>query len=261
MPIARTALIRPGLRALCAVALLLIGAVPATGQVERSVDLELVLAVDVSASVDREEYGLQVQGLARAFRDPSVRAAIRRAGVRGIAVAVIQWAAGREQAVAIDWTWLNGDPSVAAFAARIAAMPRAFVGTDTVIAGAIRFGARQIAANRFDGLRRVIDVSGDGGAEASGLTRSARDSAVAAGVVINGLAIENEVADLRRFFRDHVIGGADAFAMSAAGYADFAATMRRKLIREIANTPIARANRDCPMAIWPIRSIFARSTR
>ncbi len=244
MPNARTALNRPGLGALCALALSVTGTMSASGQVEQSVALELVLAVDVSTSVDGEEYGLQVQGLARAFRDPQVGAAIRHAGRRGIAVAVVQWAAGRQHAVTVGWTWLRGAASVAAFAARIAHMPRAFVGSDTVIAGAIRFGARQIATNRFDGFRRVIDVSGDGGAEAIGLTRSARDSAVAAGLVINGLAIETEVPDLAKFFRDHVIGGPDSFAMHAAGYADFAATMRRKLIREIGNLPIARASRQ-----------------
>ena len=242
MTIARPSRTGLGLPALCALTVLVTGTMPASAQVERSVNLELVLAVDVSASVDRQEYGLQVQGLAQAFRDPLVRAAIRHTGRRGIAVAVVQWAAGRELAVAVDWTLLNGDAGVTAFADRVAAMPRAFVGSDTVIAGAIRFGVRQLATNRYDGLRRVIDVSGDGGAEAIGLTRSARDAAIAAGVVVNGLAIENEVADLRAFFRDHVIGGSDAFAMRAAGYADFEQAMRRKLIREIGNLPIARAN-------------------
>ena len=134
MSIAHPSRIGIGLLALCALAVLVAGTMPVSGQVERTVSLELVLAVDVSASVDRQEYELQVQGLARAFRDPLVLAAIRHAGRRGIAVAVVQWAAGRERAVAIDWTVLIGDSGVTDFADRVAAMPRAFVGSDTVTA-------------------------------------------------------------------------------------------------------------------------------
>lgn len=226
---------------LCAVAALMASATPAAAETEIGVNLELVLAVDVSSSVDVGEYRLQAQGLAWAFRDLRVRAAIRRHAPGGIAVTVIQWAAGREQAVALDWTWLSTEASVEAFAARLATMPRAFVGTDTVIAGAIEFGVRRMQANAYRAVRRVIDVSGDGGAEGLGLASLARDGAVAAGIVVNGLAIENEVPNLREYFRDHVIGGKDAFALSAAGYEDFAETMRRKLIREIGEPPLALA--------------------
>lgn len=212
---------------------------PDPSRAEVGVELELVLAVDVSASVEAFEYTLQTKGLAWAFRDPEVRAAIRHGGPLGIAVAVVQWAGGRDPVVAIDWTHLQDRQSLTAFASRLAAMPRLFVGDDTRIGAAIQFSLRELASNGFDAPRKVIDLSGDGGVEKIGLTQNARDAAVASGVVINGLAIENEIPDLHVFFRDNLIGGAGAFVMRARSYTDFAETMRLKLIREIGKGSMA----------------------
>ncbi len=212
-------------------------ATPARAQT--AVDLELLLAVDVSASVDSSEYALQVHGLAAAFGDPVVREAVRRGGSKGIAVAVVQWAGGRDQAVAVDWTHLRDDAGLDDFASRIAAMPRMFVGGDTWLGRAVRFSAAAVLGNRFRAPRQVIDLSGDGGAETIGLTKQARDEAIAAGLVVNGLAIETDYPGLLEFFRSNLIGGPGAFALRAADYDDFAAAMRQKLIREIAERPIA----------------------
>lgn len=215
---------------------------PASAQSLRAevrVELELLLAVDVSSSVDAAEYAFQTRGLAAAFRDPVVRQAIRRSGPDGIAIGVIQWAGGHGPLVAVDWTHLSDDGSVTAFASQLAAMPRLFVGTDTWLGQAVRFGTQAIQDNGFTAPRQVIDLSADGGSEVIGLTRRARDAAVAAGLVVNGLAIENEDPDLSRFFRDNLIGGPGAFAMRALGYEDFAEVMRRKLLREIGERPIA----------------------
>ncbi len=222
--------------------LTMLGLHPTSGpaRAEVGVALELLLAVDVSASVEASEYALQTQGLAWAFSDPEVRAAIRRSGPRGIAVAVVQWAGGRDPIVAIDWTHLLDPPSITAFAARIAAMPRLFVGDDTRIGAAIHFSLGEMADNGFSAPRKVIDLSGDGGVEGFGLTQRARDAAIAAGVGINALAIENEIPNLHVFFRDNLIAGAGAFVMRARGYADFAEVMRLKLIRDIGERSIAR---------------------
>jgi len=203
------------------------------------VDLELMLAVDVSASVDGREYAYQVQGLAAAFRDPEIAAAIRRAGPDGIAVSVMHWAGGRAPVTAIDWTHLQSDHSIAAFADALAAMPRRFTGSDTWLGQALRFGTRAILENGYTAPRQLIDLSADGGTEVVGLTKAARDAAVDAGLVINGLAIENEDPALFDFFRDNLIGGAGAFALRASSYDDFAAVMRLKLLREIGDRAIA----------------------
>jgi len=217
-----------------------------SGRAETRVDLELLLAVDVSGSVDHHEYALQIYGLVRAFRDETVLAAIRRAGPRGIAVAVVQWSGGHQQVRAINWTHLNSEGSLRRFSNRLLLMPRYLNDGDTWIADAVRFSMKEIAHNGFysprqviDSPRQVIDVSGDGGVENLGLTAWARDDAVAAGMVINGLAIETDVPDLRYFFRDNMIGGHGAFVMRAVGYEEFADTMRRKLIREIGDRPMA----------------------
>ena len=216
---------------------------------EVAVELELLLAVDVSASIEASEYTLQTKGLAWAFRDPEVVAAISRSGPRGIAVAVVQWAGGRDPVVAIDWTHLLDQESVTAFAIRIAAMPRLFVGGDTWIGAAVHFGVGEMASNGFKAPRKVIDLSGDGGVERIGLTQRARNAAVASGVVVNGLAIENEIPNLHAFFRDNLIGGAGAFVMRASSYTDFAGIMRLKLIREIGERPMAElAPRQRPLA-------------
>ena len=197
------------------------------------------MAVDVSVSVDQREYRLQAEGIAAAFRDPSVRDAIDWAGPRSIAVAIVQWAGGRKPVVAIDWTHLRNDRSLTTFAARIASMPRLFIGSDTWLGQAIGFGVGELLGNKIRASRQVIDLSGDGGSETIGLTRQARDAAIATGVVINGLAIVNEDPELHRFFRDNLIGGVGAFVMQAASYDDFAEVMRRKLLREISERPIA----------------------
>lgn len=241
MPVPMTSAPAPRVRSVAIFLLAVLGLQvwPDPVQAEVGVDLELLLAVDVSASVEASEYTLQTKGLAWAFRDPEVRAAIRRSGPRGIAVAVVQWAGGRDPVVAIDWTHLLDEQSVTAFAIRIAAMPRLFVGDDTWIGAAVHFSVREMVSNGFKAPRKVIDLSGDGGVELIGLTQRARNAAVASGVVINGLAIENEIPNLHVFFRDNLIGGVGAFVMRASSYTDFAEIMRLKLIREIGKRSMA----------------------
>jgi len=211
----------------------------------RLVELELVLAVDSSTSVDGREFELQRQGLARAFLHPDVVRAIRAAGERGIAVTLVQWSGALRQATVVDWTHLHDDDSAAAFAARIASVPRAFTGF-TDIAGAIRYSVASIENNGFEGARLAIDVSGDGTGDPQRSAR-ARDRAVARGITINGLVIHSFDIDLeelaniavREHYADHVIGGPGAFMMTAENFVDFADAIRRKLVREIAGPATA----------------------
>ena len=214
-------------------AALALACAPAAAAAQEPVELELALAVDVSSSVDDDEYFLQMYGLAQAFRHPDVLAAIRNAGAGGVAVALLQWADSSKHAVAVDWTAVHDDASAAAFANRVLAAPRAIVGGQTSISGAIRFAMREFETNDFDGARRAIDISGDGRANAGSPPERARRAAEAAGVTINALAIRNEEPFVASYFRNSVIAGPGAFLVVADDYDDFAAAMIEKLIREI----------------------------
>ena len=205
-----------------------------------AVELELVIAVDASGSVDNGEFALQVQGLANAFRDPKVVAAIEGQGAAGIAVAVLQWSSPGNQIVAVDWTAVADAASASDLAERIESAGRLLHG-ETAIAHALRFASGLFAHGDFEGRRKVIDLSGDGPNNFGGVPRQVRDLAVAAGVTINGLAILNEYAELDRYYEDEVIGGPGAFVMTAVDYQDFANAIRNKLLREIAGPPIASA--------------------
>ncbi len=199
-----------------------------------SVELELVLAVDTSASVDAREFDLQMTGLAEAFRDPRVVAAVHHSG--GIAVALVQWGGPRSQAVSVGWAHVFDADSAARFAATIAGSRLLFLMEETAIAALLDFAMGLFDDNGFDGRRRVIDVSGDGPNNTGMHTGIMRDWVVATGITVNGLAILDEHADVDRHYRDPVIGGPGAFVMRAADYRDFANAIRRKLIREIAAT-------------------------
>lgn len=205
------------------------------------VDLELVLAIDTSISVNPQEYTLQVAGLARAFRDPRVHAAIRAAGERGIAVSLVQWASQNEQAVMIGWSKIQDPDGALRLADDIARMPRRFAGYGTAISSALQFCTDLFFGNGFEARRRIIDVSGDGSDNRGPMPGRKRNVAVSLGITINGLAILNEEPNLDFYYDRHVIGGTGAFVMAANDYIDFADAIVVKLIREISQGPIAAA--------------------
>jgi hypothetical protein len=200
------------------------------------VDLALVLAIDVSGSVTADRWTLQRRGYARAFRSPDVAGAIASGRHGAIAVTVVTWSSADMQRQMTRWTVIDGPDAAAAFAAEIEGLPRVFAGS-TSISGAIDFALRTLDgfAGRPD--RRVIDVSGDGANNSGELCKPARDRAVARGVTINGLPIEADEPGIERFYREHVIGGADAFVVVAADYDAFAEAILAKLVREIAAVP------------------------
>jgi len=225
-------------------ALLLAGDMqPATAGELQAVELELVLAVDVSSSVDPVEYALQMRGYSQAFRHRDVIAAISAVGDRGIAVTLVQWSDRGSRATSVDWVLLRNRHGAEQFATTIDVAPRLLKGF-TSIGGAINFSVAEIEQNRFEGRRKVIDISGDG----SSTDRSPaaeRDRAVARGVTINGAVILDEdysgvaSVDLPAYYDRHVVGGTGAFLVTADNFRDFATVIRRKLLREITGPGVA----------------------
>ena len=208
------------------------------------VDLELVLAVDVSGSIDAEEARQQREGYVAAIADRAVIEAIGANFHRRIAVAYLEWASGDYQHVVVDWSLIEDAVSAQAFAARLAASPRRSARW-TSISAAIDAAVPLFDGNGYAGERRVIDVSGDGPNNRGRPVRDARDGAVAQGIVINGLPILNDrpqpfdlptpmAMALDRYFADHVIGGPGSFVLPAKDFTDFRNAILSKLIREIA---------------------------
>ena len=198
-----------------------------------SVDLVLVLAIDVSGSVDPGEFVLQRQGIASAFLDPSVVEAIQSGRHRRIAVAAVQWAGLGEQSIAVPWTVIDGHSSAQQFAGRLSSMKRRYNQGFTHIAGVIQFSRALVERAPFAAGRHVVDISGDGINTVGNSPHGTRDAAVRAGLTINGLAITNENAGLAEYYRLSVIGGPDAFVIPARNYADYPPAILRKLLREI----------------------------
>lgn len=222
--------------ALIAAILFLVGAPPfrSDAQTLIPVDLELVLAVDTSGSVDTREYELQVEGLIRAFQDQAVISAIiGTVPSGGVAVTVVHWSSVNEQAQIVPWTRLTDEASALAFSAMIAAARGRIFGDSTGIGGVLRFGERLIRRNRFEGRRKSIDVSGDG-ANNSGIPPGlVRDMVTEEGITVNGLTILTDEPFLHHYFVKNVIGGAGAFVMTVNNYSDIIIGTRNKLLREI----------------------------
>ena len=170
------------------------------------VSLELVLLVDVSASVDEGEFELQRDGLAAAFASPEVLRAIKLNERGGTAIAVIQWGDEHHQRKAIDWLLLRTEADALALAARIARMPRLIDGGHTAIGDALITGLTELNTNAYVGLRRAIDLSGDGRSNDGRSLSGSRKRVLEAGVTINALAILNEIPLLGQYFEQALIG-------------------------------------------------------
>jgi Ca-activated chloride channel family protein len=211
----------------------------AQGQARRVVNLELVLLVDVSASVDDQEFKLQSKGLAAAFVHPAVLNAIRSISRGGMAVSIVQWADHAHQERVIDWALISQEADAIRLAQRIASMQRRIDGGHTALGDALAFAMNEINNNSYSGLRRVIDLSGDGRSNDGRSLSRARKEVLENGITINGLAILNEIPLLGGYFRKHLIGGDAAFMMTAQDYSDFAYAIRRKLEQEIRSAPVA----------------------
>lgn len=212
----------------------------ATALADEIVDLELALAVDASGSVGNDEYRLQLDGIAAAFRDAEVKRAIRSGPMGRIAVNLVIWAEPQVPKDMSGWFILSSDADAEDFAGRVAAMERRMNGA-TGIGEGVSWSLRSIEENAIAGTRAVVDVSGDGKEtpprEFVVMMPQARSMARLRGVTINGLAIANEDQAIAQWYENNVITGTGAFVMSVVRYEDFAGAMRLKLIREIDYRP------------------------
>lgn len=206
---------------------------------DRRAAVNLVLAIDVSESVDEWEHDLQNNGLATALRHPDVIAAIESVG--GIGIAIFQWGNLGQHGMLIPWRTVRNGQEAMALADTVQRSRRSFKGAGTAIADALRFATELHIASPIQSVRKVIDISGDGPDNRGGRTREARDRAVNLGITINALPILNEHAQLDLYYRDLVVGGPKHFVMPAAIYEDFADAMVKKLIREIGDPVLSRA--------------------
>lgn len=201
------------------------------------VAVELVLALDSSASVDANEFALQIEGLARAFADPDVQRAVENLKPLGAAVAVMQWGAPGETRIVLPFTHLETARDSKAFGFRIGLARRWMWASATSIATAIADGTALIEGNGFDGFRKIIDVSGDGEDNGGADLEAARQAARAKGIVINGLPIMADSPGLDRYYQTYVIIGLDSFIEPARDFDDYVRAIREKLLKEL--RPIA----------------------
>jgi hypothetical protein len=203
----------------------------------QEVDVELVLAVDISRSMNPSESALQRRGYVEALSDPAFARAIEAGLIGKIAITYVEWAGFDSQEVTIDWQVIDGSESALAFAKLVEAAPLSWA-RGTSISGAIDFSVKHLANNSFKGIRTVIDVSGDGPNNIGRPILHSRADALAAGLTINGLPIllpgASALSTLDEYYSDCVIGGPGAFSLPARGMEEFAVSIRRKLILEVA---------------------------
>ncbi len=209
------------------------------------VDLELVLAMDASGSISNAEYILQLNGTATAFRDPVIQAAIASGPTGKIAVSVMLWSDAAFPKIRSGWFVLDSAQSADAFASLVETFQLSdnhtveIGGGGTGIGAGVREAVNMLTGNSHHGLRRVIDVSGDGietefSFSRGIMVRDARLMALAAGITVNGLPILSEnFPALDQYYRDEVIAGPGAFVETADSFDDFGRAIRRKLLREI----------------------------
>ena len=233
-------------QALLALAALVMGTV-AAGAAE-PVDLLLVLASDVSRSVDHPKFLLQREGYAAAISDPQVLEAIRSGPHQKIAVCFVEWSGFGAQKLVIGWSKIDGPGPARKFGDQLLdliELPRSFADR-TSISGGIEFSYAQFKNGPFEASRRTIDVSGDGTNNAGRDVTSARDEAVAQGITINGLVIlsatplpwnpdhTNPPGGLDAYYRANVVGGPGAFVLVAKDFSSFGEAIIEKMIAEVA---------------------------
>jgi hypothetical protein len=210
-----------------------------------AVDLQLVLAADVSRSIDEHRFRLQREGYAAAIADPRVVRAMTGGKLKRLALSYNEWSSASQQLTLVDWTVIDGQESAEGFAAQLLLPPRPFA-SSTGIGEAIRYSMREFERCPYPAERRTIDISGDGTSNNGLSADMGRDLAVAAGITINGLAILSDTPSpwnpghthppggLDGWYRENVIGGTGAFLLSVMGFETFAFAMVNKLTREAA---------------------------
>jgi len=218
-----------------------LAAAAAPASTAEPVDVELVLAVDISRSMDAEEFALQRAGYVAALRHPDFITAVR-GGLNGrIAITYFEWAGTVREDSQVPWQVIDGAEAATAFADRLEGLPvRSFRGTS--ISTALLFGADLFEGNLFDGQRKVIDISGDGPNNIGLPVVAARDAAIMNGITVNGLPIlirpSPTVSELDRYYAECVTGGPGSFVLPIWQASEFATAIRRKLILEVSGLPV-----------------------
>lgn len=221
---------------------------------EEQVDLLLVLAADVSRSIDTPKFQLQREGYAAAISDKRVLEAITAGRNRRIAISFVEWSGVSAQKLVIPWTVVDGPDAARKFGDQLLELPRSFA-ERTSISGGIDFSVKLFDEAPFQAARKTIDVSGDGTNNSGRDVTLARDDALAKGITINGLVIlsdrpmawnpehTNPPGGLPNYFRDNVIGGPGAFVVVAEDFNSFGQAIVKKLIAEIAEAPLPPATK------------------
>ncbi len=224
-------------RLLFATLIMMLGVSSAQSQVR--VDLNLVLAIDSSYSVDAREFDLQIHGTAAAFTDPEIIAAIMQGKFRRIGVTVVQWSTDRSQVISVPWTVVSNRIEAFKLAIAIKSQTRKTAEGGTSISAIIAKAADLLANAPNRATRNVIDIASDGENNMGERVETARERITALGITINGLTILNEVSYLNFYFQNRVIGGPGAFVQVADSYTDFGAAIKKKLLREIFGSGIS----------------------
>ena len=251
-------------RALWLLILTITVAFPAVSSAAEQVDLLLVLAADVSRSIDSEKFQLQREGYAAAITDPRVLEAIRSGRAGRIGLSFVEWSGLTSQRVVIDWTAISDAEQAKSFADRLLEAPRSFADR-TSISSAIEFAMVHLARAPFESARHTIDLSGDGTNNSGREVTQARDEAITQGVTINGLVIlsetplawnpdhTNPAGGLENYYRTNVVGGPGAFVMAAQGFDSFGQAIVKKMIAEVAQADQVMRRRS-PVGWTPQRS-------
>jgi hypothetical protein len=249
---------RTFIAALGGAAIALVGAAIAA----EPVDLLLVLASDVSHSIDTAKFKLQRDGYMAALSDPRVIEVIRSGPHGRIAICFVEWSGGEEQRVVIDWTLIDGTKAAQDLVSQLDEAPRSFANFTSISAG-IDFAMAQLKRAPYHSLRQTIDVSGDGTNNSGRSVIAARDDALAQGVTINGLVILSEqpleqdpyhthpVGGLDAYYRENVVGGQNSFVIVAETFNTFGKAMLNKLIAEIADAEHPVVRRFANLHAWP----------
>ena len=226
----------------CLFALLLV-AIPVAAQERKEVDLALAMGIDISGSIDPDEAKLQREGYVQAFRDPIIVKALLGGPNGRVAVSYYEWSDSWMQKLLIDWTLLDSEAAIEAFANRLSAAPIS-IARRTSISGAIRYAIPLFGRSPYDAARKVLDISGDGSNNDGGLVTEMRHEALKERIVINGLPIMNDrpnpfgfpnETDLDVYYLHCVTGGPRSFVEVARSFEDFPRAVRKKLLQEVAD--------------------------
>ena len=234
--------------------LALVFALSAPARAAEQVDLLLVLASDVSRSVDTRKFQLQREGYAAALSNPRVVEAIKSGPHGRIAICFVEWSGATSQKLVIDWTVVSDAASARKIGDQMIELPRSFADRTSISAG-LDFSMSLLERAPFEAARRTIDVSGDGTNNSGRDIASARDEVLAKGVTINGLVIlsdtplpwnpehTNPPGGLDEYYRRNVTGGPGSFVMVAENHNSFGQAIVKKMIAEIAWVPSANVLR------------------